>query len=145
MAAGDGSSGKRPVTRSDPGKSMVTTVRPNPFKIRRWQRDEKLHLPHFCSAAKPITMVVLLPESDPSTRHLLRHRFRPTTATTSRRPSASIRHFLHPADLRHRSGGHAPSADQSIDRPPPFKIQRPSSSDRRFTCQQWPTKQSAHP
>ncbi|KAL5988981.1 hypothetical protein ACLOJK_027083 [Asimina triloba] len=90
-------------------------------------------------------MVVLLLESDPSTRHLLRHRFRPTTATTSRRPSASVRHFLHPADLHHRSGGHAPSADQSIDRAPPFKIQRPGSSDRLFTSQHWPTKQSAHP
>ncbi|KAL6009339.1 hypothetical protein ACLOJK_022568 [Asimina triloba] len=60
MAAGDGSSGERPVARSDPGKIMVTTVRPNPFKIGRWQRDEKLHLPHFRSVAEPITMAVLL-------------------------------------------------------------------------------------
>ncbi|KAL5978560.1 hypothetical protein ACLOJK_029677 [Asimina triloba] len=68
MAAGDGSSGERRVARSDPGKSMVTTVRPNPFKIERWQRDEKLRLPHFHSAAEPITMVVLLhhPQHRPS-------------------------------------------------------------------------------
>ncbi|KAL5986744.1 hypothetical protein ACLOJK_015077, partial [Asimina triloba] len=81
----------------------------------------------------------------PSARRLLRHRFRPTTATMSRRPSASVRHFLHPADLHQRSGGHALLADESIDRPPPFKIQWPGSSNRRFTSQQWPTKQSAHP
>ncbi|KAL5989147.1 hypothetical protein ACLOJK_027249 [Asimina triloba] len=59
------------------------------------------------------------PATAPSARRLLRHRFRPTTATTSRRPSASVRHFLHPADLHHRSGGHTPSADQFIDRTAP--------------------------
>ncbi|KAL5988985.1 hypothetical protein ACLOJK_027087 [Asimina triloba] len=32
MAAGNGSSGELPVARSDPGKSMVTTVRPNPSR-----------------------------------------------------------------------------------------------------------------
>ncbi|KAL6009338.1 hypothetical protein ACLOJK_022567 [Asimina triloba] len=68
MTTGDGSSGERPVARSNPGKSMVTTVCPNSFKIGRWQRDEKLHLPHFRSAAEPITMAVLLhhPQHRPS-------------------------------------------------------------------------------
>ncbi|KAL6001140.1 hypothetical protein ACLOJK_006872 [Asimina triloba] len=47
MAVGDGSSGERPVAQSDPGKSMVMTVRPNPFKIGRWQRDESFIFPIF--------------------------------------------------------------------------------------------------
>ncbi|KAL5989045.1 hypothetical protein ACLOJK_027147, partial [Asimina triloba] len=132
MAAGDGSSGEHLVARSDPGKSMVRTVRPNPFKIERWQRDERPHLPHFGSAAmaaEPITTPAAPSWQMPSgiahdAPHLLHASLPATPLSTRRRADPHLRQRLRPNLRPNSSISHHPSQIQPCQQATPSRPSR---------------------